>query len=166
MVAGLLARGEEGFGPAQEGLVRLLGPVDLCSPTFPFEFTTYYEAEMGAHLMRRFLAFEVVADPGGLAVCKERTNDLEAALSRRASHPHRRVVNIDPGYVDMARLVLATTKDYSHRLYIGRGIYAEVTLCYRGGRFEANPWTYPDYRSEPYRAFFEAVRNRFDEKRG
>ena len=73
----------------------------------------------------------------------------------------RRRVNLDPGYVDQAKLVLATTKDRQHRLYLGRGIYGEVTLRFTGGRFEPWEWTYPDYRTPEYRVFFETVRRRY-----
>ena len=90
--------------------------------------------------------------------CREALkNSLEKGLAD-AQYAVPRPINIDPGYVTPAKLVLATTKDRAHRIYLGRGIYAEVTLTYAKKAFQSMPWTYPDYRSEPYRRFFEQVR--------
>jgi len=69
-------------------------------------------------------------------------------------------VNLDPGYVTPAKLVLASCKDYTHRAYLARGVYAEPTLAYTGGRWQAHPWTYPDYRTAEYHAFFDRLRDR------
>jgi uncharacterized protein DUF4416 len=78
-----------------------------------------------------------------------------------AGRGRQRRINLDPGYIDLAKLVLATTKDQQHRLYLGQGIYAEVTLRFTGGRFVPWDWTYPDYRTAEYLAFFDAVRQRY-----
>jgi hypothetical protein len=126
-----------------------------------FDFTAYYESEMGANLLRKFIAFERPVSPADLAEIKLWTNGVEASFSEAAASrrpPVRRPINLDPGYVTLSKLVLATTKDHAHRIYLDRGIYAEVTLRFLKGAFEPMPWTYPDYRTEAYRRFFEGVR--------
>jgi hypothetical protein len=155
---GMLAARAETFEAAQATLELEFGPVDTAGEIIPFDFTDYYEAEMGPNLLRKFIAFEKLIDPGELASAKLFTNALEDTISERAD---KRVVNLDPGYLTPAKLVLASTKDYSHRLYLADGIFAEVTMHYSGGRFNAWPWTYPDYQSEAYLEFFESLRNRY-----
>jgi len=130
------------------------GPADYVGAHIPFGYTTYYEPEFGGDLVRQILAFERLIDPGSLAEVKVWTNDLEERLGAEG---HRRV-NLDPGYVSEAKLVLASTKDYGHRIYIGQGIYAEVTLSWRNKDYRPQPWTYPDYQSEAYLEAFRAIR--------
>ena len=142
------------FEAAEEALSAHFGPVDYRSPRLPFTHTTYYEREFGKDLVRQFLSFERLIDPGQLAEIKRLTNTLEEQLGEGG----RRRINLDPGYIAAAKLVLATTKDYDHRIYLGRGIYAEVTLSYRERDFRPWPWTYPDYRSEAYLEIFRAIR--------
>ncbi len=137
------------------------GRVDLATDLLPFAATRYYEREMGAPLQRLFWSFERLIAPETLAELKCETNAIEQAYATHDSPGWRRRVNLDPGYVDLAKLVLATTKDRQHRLYLGRGIYAEVTLRFTGGCFVPWDWTYPDYRTPEYIAFFEAVRRRY-----
>ncbi len=160
LFVGLLAARAETFEAAQAEMEIEFGPVDAVGEVIPFDFTDYYEAEMGPNLLRKFVAFERLIDPGELASAKSFTNDLEEKITEGAGGD-RRVVNLDPGYVTLAKLVLASTKDNVHRLYLGEGIFAEVTMHYAGGRFNAWPWTYPDYQSEAYCKFFESVRNRY-----
>ena len=105
--------------------------------------------------MRHILAFERLVNPGELAAIKGQTNILETGW---LDNGHRRV-NIDPGYVSLSELVLATTKNHAHRIYLADGIYAEVTLHYRDGVFRGYPWTYPDYSSPPYCALFGEIRD-------
>ncbi|MGC8825994.1 MAG: DUF4416 family protein, partial [Anaerolineae bacterium] len=109
---------------AQGTLEWIFGPIDFLSDLLPFDHTTYYEPEFGPGLMRRILAFERLIDPGALADIKRTTNQLELRWEVNG----RRQVNIDPGYVCLGKLVLASTKDHSHRIYLRDGIYAEVTL--------------------------------------
>jgi hypothetical protein len=154
LVIPMLAASPVWFERAQEALIERLGPVDYVSDDLPFRETDYYAAEMGASLLRRFVAFEILIDPGALAGIKRFTNALEEGWSQEG----RRSINLDPGYLAAAKLVLATTKDYAHRVYIGEGIYAEVMLFYRGRAFEALPWTYPDYRSAAYHAILADIR--------
>jgi hypothetical protein len=175
LFVGVLARTVEWVDWAAEKLSDRYGPVEDRSDVIPFAFTTYYETEMGTGLLRVFLSFRDPVDPGRLAVIKRETNALEEAAGRgggdRDGRPppggesekraHGRLVNLDPGYLSEAKLVLATTKDYSHRIYLAHGVYAEVTMLFRDGDFRPQPWTYPDYRTGAYRAFFRRVRERF-----
>lgn len=141
------------------------GPTDLESEDWSFDQTDYYKIEMGDNIKRRFVFFEELISVERLAEIKRLTNDLETKIRDDTLHPHdRRPVNLDPGYMTLSKFVLATTKDYSHRIYLDRGIYAEVTLHYANGTWKPYPWTYPDYAGENYRAFFESVREKLKEQ--
>jgi hypothetical protein len=113
---------------------------------------------MGADLKKQFLACERPIDPGELAGIKRRTNEWEAEYAALGRHTEPRPVNLDPGYVTPAKLVLASTKDHAHRIYLQHGIYAEVTLAYSRHQWQAMEWTYPDYRREDYQAYFTQCR--------
>ena len=129
------------------------------SELWPFDQTDYYEAEMGSELQRCFLTFEQLVSPADLSAIKHATNAMEQRLAaERRSAEVERPVNIDPGYVDLSKLVLATTKDAGHRLYIGQEIYGEVTLQYQNGSWQTRPWTYPDFTRAVYHEFFARVR--------
>jgi hypothetical protein len=136
-------------------LTDLYGGIVLRSTPMPFTQTTYYEREMGAMLTRQYVAFDPLISIAALAAVKHMTNNLETRWAR--SRDQRRV-NIDPGYLDLAKVVLASTKDHSHRLYIGDGIFAEVTLRYRQHAFQPWEWTYPDYRVPATLTFFHQLR--------
>ena len=169
LVVGMLAASEHAFELARQALCGCYGPVDLESPIIPFTFTTYYDEQMGPNLLRKFLAFERLIDPAILADVKVRTNRLEGELAAWISTAVPRPLNLDPGYVTPAKLVLASTKDFSHRIYLRDGIYAEVTLHYeKGGTFRSWPWTFPDYKTSPeYHAFLAQARIRcLDQLRG
>lgn len=155
LLAGLIAADQSLFQAVTERLEKEWGLVDCASEIMDFTYTRYYEEEMGSPLYRRFVSFQKLIDPGALAGKKLFTNSLESEFAREGG---KRKINIDPGYLAPAKLVLATTKDRSHRIYLGQGIYAEVTLFYYRGKFEPLPWTYPDYRSGAYRNYFERVR--------
>jgi hypothetical protein len=159
LVVGMLSGRPELLDAAETRLADRYGPVDVRSPLIDFVFTDYYEREMGTGLRRRFVSFGRTIDPGRLAEIKRSTNALEAALAGEAGAVAR-PVNLDPGYVCGGKLVLASTKDRAHRIYVGEGIYAEVTLVWRKGRFVPLETTYPDYRSGPYLAFFTRARQR------
>jgi hypothetical protein len=136
-----------------------VGPADEVSEVWPFDSTDYYELEMGEDLRRQFASFERLIDPGALAGLKATTNEIESRICYELGLPRgRRRVNLDPGYLALSKLVLATTKDYAHRVYLRDGIYAESTLHYEHGRWQPWPWTYPDYADGRYHAFFERVR--------
>ena len=138
---------------------------DLESESWPFEQTDYYRVEMGEGIKRRFVFFEELVSVGRLADIKRLTNHLESRICDDTLHPHdRRPINLDPGYMTLSKFVLATTKDYSHRIYLDRGIFAEVTLHYANGAWQPYPWTYPDYAAETYHAFFESAREKLKEQ--
>lgn len=136
-------------------LVSHFGEIDHESAMTNFTFTDYYAPEMGRQLCRCWLSFRARPPLVRLAELKLKTNGIEDEY--RDSAGNRRI-NLDPGLVTRHNLVLATTKDYSHRIYLGRGIFAEVTLIYAHGEFQTLPWTYPDYQLPETRAFFARVR--------
>ena len=138
-------------------LEQNFGPIDYTSREIPFSFSSYYDREMGPGLVRIFLGFEELVDPGDLWRIKKATNRMEALFSEDRD----RKINLDPGLLDLNRLVLATTKHAGHRIPLAEGIYAEITLHYRRGRFEPLPWTYPDYRSEEYQRILLELREIF-----
>lgn len=130
------------------------GAVDVWGGAFPFIYTDYYRSEMGAPLTRVFFVAEESISPDSLADCKEATNRIEA----RFIHGGGRRVNLDPGLMLPGRFLLASTKDAAHRVPLRDGIYAELTLLFRKGDFRPLDWTYPDYRSEEYRAVLRKIR--------
>lgn len=129
------------LGDAVKALSEKYGKVDFISAPAPFAYTDYYTKEFGGSLIRRLVAFDRLIRPDSLPDVKLWTNSLE----RRLSAEGRRRVNIDPGYIAKAHLILATGKGYSHRPYLRDGIYADLTLIYRNKEFQSLPWTYPDY---------------------
>lgn len=137
------------------GMQETFGPVDCTSPLLPFGHTRYYQKEMGADLVRQIISFRRLIDPGRLAEIKNQTNRLEQEWAVEGS----RQVNIDPGYLTLAKLVLASTKDHAHRIYLGAGIYAEVTLRFRNGAYHPWEWTYPDYAQAEYHDLFGEIRD-------
>ena len=157
LVIGFFLKEKDLVVPVVKALVDKFGPVDIVSPWFPFNFTTYYEAEMGAPLFRRMLAFETMIKQSALSDIKLTTNDLELEYSKNS----KRMINLDPGYMLRERFVLATGKNYSHRIYIGKRIYADLTLIYIKGRFRKLPWTYPDYAEQNMLTYLERVRNKY-----
>ncbi len=142
-------------------LERKFGPLDYRSPIMPFDYTGYYSREMGMQLKRQFFSFKKLINPQDLAAIKVYTNRLEKRFSRRQDNLARKMVrriNLDPGYISRAKLVLATCKNYAHRIYLNKGIYAEVTLHFQDGTFVPRPWTYPDYRTQSYIREFNTIR--------
>lgn len=164
LIVGMIAADKTRFPVAVDRLTGSYGPPDCWSEEFPFDFTRYYEGEMGTGLRRRFVSFARLVDPGRLADIKCATNELERELGALRNGTVCRTINLDPGYLELAKLVLATTKNSAHRVYLGKGIYAEVTLQYRQHAFTALPWTYPDYRTTAYHRFFVEVRRRYHEQ--
>ena len=133
------------------------GPLDFTSEELAFSWTAYYEKEMGPSIRRFFLSHERLVPPGALAGIKVATNRLEEGFSRGG----RRRVNLDPGLLGRSRFILASTKDSSHRVPLGQGIYGEITLMYERGAFRPVEWTYPDYRSPEYRRILGEIRQRY-----
>ncbi len=158
LIAGLISNDEALLDKACRALEsRLRNKIDFKSGTIDFTYTDYYNKEMGSGLKRRFVSFKNLVRLDNIAKVKVLTNRIE----KRFSTAGNRAVNIDPGYVDMAKLVLLSTKDYSHRIHIGSGIFAEVTLHYKDKRFNFWPWTYPDYKSEEYASIFGIIREMY-----
>lgn len=155
----ILCGDERLLDTARERLTSSLGPIDIISPIYPWTHTKYYEKEMGTELKRVFFFFEDLFQPDMLPDIKNMTNEIERHFSEKATTgmPGRHV-NIDPGYLTLSKVVLASTKDYSHRIYIGKGIYGEVTLYFRDKTYQPFPYTYPDYRSKEYIELFNMVR--------
>lgn len=137
---------------------RKFGHISSRSELFDFTHTDYYTEEMGPNLKKIFYVFERPIPLQKLVDVKIYTNRLEAKFSKREKGIMRRQVNLDPGYLSLNKVVLASTKDYSHRLYLGKGIYGEVTLFFKNKTFTPFPWTYPDYQTPGYIKFFNSVR--------
>ena len=155
LIMGVLWSGDEHARLAREMVSDLFGSIDKESEAVPFEgYTSYYEGEMGGGIRRCYWSFADLIPPGALADIKLATNRIEVSLSSEG----RRTINLDPGLVSLASLVLATTKPYYHRIYLGKGIYADLALVYRKGNFEPLLWTYPDYREKWAKDFFLDVR--------
>lgn len=160
---------QDGFERVREKLESLYGPIVAESETvFVEDFTHYYQSSMGGHLAKRLWAFERLIDPESIAEIKRQTNELEELFTeesqKRNANSPQRAWNLDPGYVDLGKLVLASTKDHSHRIYLQRGIFAEVTLIYTKKRWQELPWTYPDYKTPIYQRFLDRVRDYLYEK--
>jgi hypothetical protein len=157
LIVGMFAAREELFEAVRGELASAYGAVDQASPVWAFDFTTYYAEEFGDDLLRQFLSFSELVDPGRLAEIKLHTNALEQTYA----HEGKRQINLDPGYIELSKLVLATTKNHQHRIYLGQGIYAEVTLRYVRKSFRPWEWTYPDYRTDHHIEFFNHVRETY-----
>jgi hypothetical protein len=141
----------------EQRLTALLGPIDHRSDVIPFDFTDYYEAEMGAIIDRVFFSFERLIEADQLPEIKRQANRLEEELSPLLASA-KRPVNLDPGYVELAKVILASTKNFYHRIYLGAGIFGEVTMHFKNNTFQFFPWTYPDYQSKDYQEFFLRIR--------
>lgn len=164
LIIGILAANRRCLHFAIDIVTSKFGRADLISEIWPFEKTDYYKDETGPRIMRQFVSIERLIDPGKLAKIKLKTNKLEQHLVKTLGIPLPRPVNLDPGFIEPSKLVLATTKNYSHRIYIGKKMYAEVTLIFEKGRWQPLAYTYPDYREQYYFDFFEKVRTRLLEQ--
>ena len=162
LITGMIAAHKGLFPSVEASLSGKFGVIDFHSDVMPFGYTDYYIKEMGTDLTRKFIGFEKLIQPEELVEIKLFTNDLE----KEFLHPdtHRRRINLDPGYLSAAKLVLASTKDHIHRIHLRDGIYAELTLRMEKKTFRPWPWTYPDYRSEEYIEIFNAIRQAYMEQ--
>jgi hypothetical protein len=154
------SRYDAALGWACERSVGCFGTLALASDSFDFAETNYYRPTMGADLKKQFLAFDRLIDPASLASIKQQTNVWEAEYAALQHHSEPRPLNLDPGYITPAKLVLASTKDHAHRIYLADGIYAEITLSYKHRNWQPMEWTYPDYRRADYQQFFTQCRDR------
>lgn len=164
LIVGILAADRQCLHEAVDVLTDKLGNVDFTSNVWPFDKTDYYEEQTGSHILRQFVSIEKLIAPGKLAKIKCKTNKLEQKMARTLGLPLPRPVNLDPGIIEASKLILATTKNYSHRIYIGKKMYAEVTLIFDKGQWLPLKHTYPDYRQKCYFDFFLKVRARLLEQ--
>jgi hypothetical protein len=160
LIVGILASDERCLAAARDAVFASFGPADLVSEAWPFTQTDYYADELGPHVLRQFVSMEELAHPGDLAEIKHRTNTIEQQLAAALATPYPRPVNLDPGAIEPSKLILASTKNFAHRIYIGRKMYAEVTLVFDKGQWRSLPYTFPDYHRPEYLEFFSLVRSR------
>ncbi|MBN1878697.1 DUF4416 family protein [bacterium] len=154
----ILAAGSDVYHTAEYKLIDIFGHPLLQLPPSSFEHTVYYEPEMGTGLLKGFIAFSTPFSPNELARRKLKTRKLEWELGFRDQAGFHRQVNIDPGYTSLFHVVLATSKNFSHRLYLGEGVFAEVTLIYHPDSWEELAWTYPDYKLPDVQTFLMRCR--------
>jgi len=164
LIIGILAADRNCLHAAIEAVIDKFGKTDYTSDVWAFEKTDYYKDQTGPRIQRQFVSFERLVGLGKLAKIKHQTNKIEQKLVKSLGLPLLRPVNLDPGLIAPAKLILATTKDYSHRIYIGKKMYAEVTLIFDKGRWQPCDHTYPDYRQQCYYRFFDKVRTRLLEQ--
>lgn len=143
---------------AVDRLIQAWGPASVITAPLPFEAGGYYTPTMGADLQKVLVGMAEVTDPGELADWKHQTNRWEREFADQSSLLEQRPLNLDPGYMTQAKLVLATTKDRDHRIYLRDGMFAEVTLTYVGKRWQHHRWTYPSYRREEVAEFASRCR--------
>lgn len=154
---GLLSSDIELFNSVEIDLTAILGAIDCRSETLPWNVSGFYEEEMGTGLLRRFVSFSQLASPGNLAEIKLQTQRVEEKY--RTVEQNKRKVNVDPGYLEAGKVVLASTKNAGHRIYLQSGIYGETTLIYYDGAYQASPHTYPDYLWDETRSFLTCLRS-------
>ena len=133
---------------SRAALAEEFGELDSASEVLPFDFTSYYDQEMGPNIQRQIVSVHALVDPEDLARIKHSANKMEADRADPSGH---RPLNIDPGLLSLSRVILATTKSASHRIPIGDQMYAEITLLYQKGQYQILPWTYPDYATDAIR---------------
>lgn len=158
LIVGLISNDAALFEKVSKILSHRFGKIDMISPLLEFNQTDYYEKELGTNLKRRFLSFERLIPASRLPKIKLYANALETQL---AAAGNLRTINIDPGYVSLSKLVLATTKNFVHRIYVSDGIFEEITLIFKDRSFQPGALTYPDYRSEKHLEIFNAIREKY-----
>lgn len=164
LIVGVLAADEGSVSAALAAVEGRFGVADLVSEVWPFYQTDYYREQTGDAILRQFVSIGPLIDPGELCRIKHATNELEEQLAKKLCRPVPRPVNLDPGLIEPSKLVLASTKNFSHRIYIGEGMYAELTLSYVKGKWESFSYTFPDYKQDRYHGFLSRVRDRLVEQ--
>ncbi len=157
LISSIFSADRDLLGEILGELSEKYGRTDFISEFIPFDYTDYYTREMGQSLVRRFVSFENLVRPESLPGIKIFTNSLEEKYS---SNDKRRT-NIDPGYMSKHNLILVTGKNYTHRPYLGNGIYADLTLIYRNKTFQPLEWTYPDYAAKNVTEMFNRIRKKY-----
>ena len=158
LIVSVLSADDDMAGIVRQSLEQRYGVTDSVDGPLPFTYTDYYRAELGPDLHRWLLAFRTLVDPGRLPAIKLDANALEDRFLRGDG---TRRVNIDPGYIALSHMILATCKPFSHRPYLGSGVYADMTLLFQGRSFQALPWTFPDYADRPLIDLLNDVRARY-----
>jgi hypothetical protein len=166
LVAAAFSRHAEALAWVREQAEAAWGPIALASPAFDFDETTFYAPQMGTGLKKQFWAFERLVDAARLPRFKHQANAWEDASAALGRWTEPRPLNLDPGYLTEAKLVLASTKDHAHRVYVAEGIYAEVTLSYRDHAWRPHESTFPDYRRGDYHQFFTRCREYLRQRLG
>jgi len=161
----LFSKSSEVLDIAEQKLSTNFGPITFRSPRFLFDDTKYYERTMGAGIQKEWIAFDRLIDQASLGEIKIQSNQLEQEIAVIAPLDVARPINIDPGMVDEGKVMLASTKNHAHRIYVGQGIFVEVTLYLREGNWDFWPWTYRDYRRPEAKEFFNQIRARFRERK-
>jgi len=156
LVCGLLFQTTDPLERGIDSLKTELGDIDFRSENLEFSYTGYYEKEMGKPLFRVFISFRKLADASELSTIKALTNLIERNNS--LSHNGKRSLNIDPGYLNPTAYILATSKNYAHRIYLGKGVFAQQELLFERSRIRTLDWTYPDYRSVEYQEALRKIR--------
>ncbi len=159
LIASIIFKEEKRREYAEKRLERIYGALEPLEKILPFDKTDYYYEEFGRPLKRKLVCFKRLLGTEKIPSVKLVANKIENSCLVNG----KRVINIDPGYITEAKLVLLTTKDYSHRVYLGRRVFAESTLHFRDGTFRSWPWTYPDYASQELISYFNEVRKLYTE---
>ncbi len=160
LIIAVLHPEELGIEKVKDILSERFGDIELVSKPFSFSHTSYYEEEMGKGIVKTILSFERLIKDTDMKIVKYFTLQVEDDFKVNGG----RRFNLDPGYIDLNKLVLSTTKGRAHRISIGWGLYEEVTLWYRKGQFEDLMWTYPSYKPKEVKEFLIKVRERYKEK--
>jgi len=160
LIIGILAADAEALAAGRDVVVEQFGAVDMVSDIWPFDMTEYYVEQTGGSILKQFVSFEELIMPDIIGDIKHKTNAIEQRLAGELDSSLPRPVNIDPGFIEPSKLVLATTKNFAHRIYIGNRMWAEVTLLYEKGKWLSLPYTFPDHKKQNYQEFFSKVRAR------
>ena len=154
LFSGFIYRDKDIYQTVKAKLAGIFSPVDLESDVFDFDFTTYYNEEMGTPLFRRFVSFKELIPPGQLPDIKLLTNKI----GKETACEGNRTINLDPGYLSEANVIIATTKNHYHRVPLQKGIYAHMEYVIKGKKICPLEWTYPDFKSAGYLDFFQELR--------
>lgn len=160
LICGIIASDKDVFRAGEKYLISLYGEIEESSDAFPFTFTDYYEKEMGPDLYRKFIGFSRLIAPEALSTIKVRTNRMEREIGAEFKSGNR-IINIDPGYLSAAALIMATTKDFAHRVPLNDGIYAHLELLFGRREVKLLSWTYPDFKQAGYQKFLMQARENY-----
>lgn len=160
LICGMITSSKNFFKNAEEKLSLKFGKIDFESEVLPFVHTDYYESEFGKNLLRKFISFEELINQDNSAEIKIFTNKTEEEFSV----DKKRKINLDAGIITLSKLILFSTKDYYHRIYLNKGIYAEITLFFKDKTYQPFPWTYPDYKTQEYINIFNQIRKIYSEQ--